>query len=146
MSPEIILTLSRKLELAKQIIQDHISSFGIAELFTLSVRENPTAFYGQISHLHQEMFMVLLALNRRYFPTYKWLYRVLDEMIIKPKNIDQRLRQAFVLLPVEAITETQKLLLETLALVENHFPSIDTARVRKQLEYTRTAHLKPVIF
>ncbi|MBN1877959.1 MAG: DUF4037 domain-containing protein [Anaerolineae bacterium] len=129
--------------LAQQMIQEHISSFRIAELFILASRDNPTAFYRQLSHLHQEVFLVLLALNRRYFPTFKWLFRVLDTMTVKPKNIDQRLRQAFKVPYSEAIADTQHLLEETLALVELQFPYLDTAQVHRQLKYTRTEHLEP---
>jgi predicted nucleotidyltransferase len=131
-------------ELARQMIQDHISSFKIAELFILASRDNPTAFYGQLSHLHQEIFLVLLALNRRYFPTFKWMFRALETMQIKPQNIDPRLRQAFKLPYAEAITDTSQMLEETLELVELQFPHLDTIQVRRQLEYTRTVHLKPI--
>ena len=130
--------------LAMQIIQDHISSFKIAELFILATRDNPTAFYRQLSCLHQEIFLVLLALNRRYFPTFKWLFRALESMQVKPKNIDQRLRQAFKIPYSETIADTRRILEETLKLVELQFPQLDTALAHRQLRYTRTAHLKPI--
>jgi len=131
-------------ELASQMIQDHISSFKIAELSILASRDNPTAFYGQLSSLHQEIFLVLLALNRKYFPTFKWLFRALKTMQVKPKNIDQRLRQAFKLPYAEAIADTRQLLEEMLELVELRFPHLDTTLAHRQLGYTRTAQLKPI--
>lgn len=132
-------------ELAKQLVQKHVVSFRTAELFILSSRDNPPAFYGQLSFLHQEMFLVLLALNKSYFPTFKWLFRVLEMMTVKPDNISQRLRQAFQLPYGEAISDTRHILEETLDLVELQFPSLDMTQVRHQLEYTRTAHLTPPI-
>jgi len=123
--------------LAQQIIREHMSSFRIAELFILAARENPTAFYGQLSFLHQEIFLVLLALNRSYFPTFKWLFRALEAMQVKPKNVDQRLRRAFTLPYAEAIADTRQVLEETLELVELQFPSLDTTLVRHRLGYTR---------
>jgi len=60
-------------ELAFNIIRQHLANFSIAELFLLALRDNPTAFYSQLSFLQQEAFIVLLALNRMYFPTFKWL-------------------------------------------------------------------------
>jgi hypothetical protein len=130
--------------LVRKIIQDHISSFRVADLFILAARDNPTAFYRQLSYLHQEIFLVLLALNRRYFPTFKWLFRTLESMQVKPKNIDQRFRQAFKLPCSEAIADTRQLLEETLALVELQFPHLDTTLAHRQLGYTRTAQLKPI--
>ena len=131
-------------DLAKRIIQEHIASFRIAELSVLAARDNPTAFYGHLSDLYREMFLVLMALNRRYFPTYKWMNQVLSEITIKPAKIDQQLRQAFSLLPAEATGETRRLLVEILGLVEAHFPSVDTVQAHKQLRYTRSAHQGPV--
>ncbi len=131
--------------LARQIIQEHIASFRIAELFILAARDNPTAFYGQLSYLHQEMFLVLLALNHSYFPTFKWLFRVLETMQVEPEDIDRRLRRAFTLPYLEAIADTRQLLEETLELVELQFPHLDITQVRRQLGYTRAAHLKPAI-
>ncbi len=132
-------------ELAERLIRDHMASFGTAELFVQAARDNPTAFYGQLSRLHQELFLVLLALNRCYFPTFKWLYRALDTMPVKPESVDRRLRRAFTLPYSEAIADTKRLLAETLALVELQFPRVDTIQARRQLEYTRTAHLNPPI-
>jgi predicted nucleotidyltransferase len=131
--------------LAKQIIQDHITAFRIAELFILARRDNPTAFYGQLCYLHQEVFLVLLTLNQSYFPTFKWLFRVVDTLKVKPKDVDQRLRQVFRLPYSEAIVDTKRILEETLELVELQFPDLDTTQVRRQLGYTRAAHLEPII-
>lgn len=131
--------------LAEQIIREHLSSFKIADLFILAARDNPTAFYGQLSFVHEELFLVLLALNRHYFPTYKWLFRALEGMSIKPMNMDQRLRRALSSPYTEAIADTRQMLEETLELAELQFPGLDTARVRRQLVYARAEHLKPVI-
>ena len=131
--------------LAQQVVREHIPSFKVADLFILAARDNPSAFCGQLSVLHQELFVVLLALNRRYFPTFKWLFRALETMPVKPENIDQRLRQAFTLPYAEAIADTRQLLEETLELVELQFPALDTTQVRRQLAYTRAEHSNPVI-
>ena len=131
--------------LAQQIIREHISSFKIADLFILAARDNPSAFYGQLTFLHQELFLVLLALNRSYFPTYKWLFRTVATMQFKPKDIDWRLRRAFTLPYPEALDDARQMLEETLGLVEQQFPDVDTILAHRQLEYTRAEHWKPVI-
>ncbi len=131
--------------LAQQVIREHISSFKVADLFILATRDNPSAFYGQLSFLHQELFLVLLALNRSYFPTFKWLFRTLEKLPVKPGDIDQRLRQAFALPYAGAIAGTSQLLEETLELVELQFPGLDTTQARRQLAYTRAVHERSVI-
>lgn len=131
-------------ELAERLVRDHMASFRVADLFIQASRDNPTAFYGQLSHLHQELFLVLLALNRRYFPTFKWLFRALESMPLKPEAIDRRLRQAFTLPYSDVIADTKRLLEETLALVELQFPRLDTMQTHRQLTYTRAAHRSPL--
>jgi predicted nucleotidyltransferase len=127
-------------KLAEQIIQEHLASFRIGELFILAQRNNPTAFYAQLSFLQQEIFLVLLALNRSYFPTFKWLYRALESMHIKPEAIDYRFRHAFEATYQETIADTRLLLEETLHLVEKQFPQIDTEPTYHRLAYVRATH------
>jgi predicted nucleotidyltransferase len=127
-------------KLAEQVIQKHLASFSTAELFILAQRNNPTAFYAQLSFLQQEIFLVLLALNRRYFPTFKWLYPVLESMLIKPQALDQRFRQAYKAPYAETIADMKLILEETLHLVEGQFPQMDMATVYHHLNYVRASH------
>ena len=126
-------------ELAEKIIQAHLASFSIGGLFTFAQRKNPTAFYSQLSFLQQEAFLILLALNRSYFPTFKWIYRALESMQIKPEAIDHRFRKAFETPYMEAIKDTKSILEETVHLVEKQFPQVDTAMPYRRLSYTRVA-------
>ena len=52
--------------LGEQLPQLHLRHLGFA-----AVRDNPTAFYHTLSDLHCTLFLVLLALNGSYFPTFK---------------------------------------------------------------------------
>jgi predicted nucleotidyltransferase len=131
-------------ELAERILQEHFASFEIGQLFILAKRNNPTAFYAQLSYLQQEIFLVLLALNRSYFPTFKWLYQALESMQVKPDTIGQRFRRAFEASYEEAIADTKLILEETFHLVEAQFPQMDTAPIYRRLNYVRTAHEMPM--
>jgi hypothetical protein len=126
--------------LAEKVIQEHLTSFKTGELFILSQRNNPTAFYAQLSILQQEIFLVLLALNRKYFPTFKWLYHVLESMQVKPESIDRRFRQVYEISYTEAIAETRSLLEETVSLVEMQFPNMDMTQIYRRLAYVRAPH------
>ncbi len=132
--------------LALKNIQEHLLTFDTAQLIVLAYRNNPTAFYAAISRLQQAMFLVLLALNRCYFPTFKWMYEVLAGLSLKPKNIEQRFRQSFQLPYDMATLDTTRLLHETLDLVKQHFPYLDTTAVSQRLAYTRTAYPQAVKF
>ncbi len=125
--------------LALKNIQQHITAFDAAQLAVEAYRDNPTVFYAAIIRLQEAMFLVLLALNRLYFPTYKWMYQVLATMSIKPVDVEQRFRQAFRVPYDDAVQDTTRLLRETLALVNRHFPHLDTTAVARRLAYTRAA-------
>ncbi len=130
--------------LALQIIAEHLPNFSMGELFILAQRDNPTAFHARLSYLQQEIFLVLLALNRRYFPTFKWLYRTLASLKVKPQEIDRRFRQAYKASYADAIADTRRLLVETLGLAQGRFPQLDTSLVHRHLAYERIAHPIPV--
>jgi hypothetical protein len=126
--------------LALKNVQEHITTFDAAQLAVLAYRDNPTVFYAAISRQQEAMFLVLLALNRRYFPTFKWLYQVLATMPLKPVDVERRFRQTFKAPYDAAVEDTTRLLHETLALVQRHFPHLDTTAVARRLTYTRAAH------
>jgi hypothetical protein len=61
-------------------------------------------------------------------------------MQIKPKAIAQRFRKAYEASYVEAIADTESILAETLHLVEEQFPQMDTASIYRHLAYGHAAH------
>jgi predicted nucleotidyltransferase len=133
-------------ELAERIIQEHLPSFHIGGLFLQAQRDNPTTFYAQLSFLQQEIYVVLLALNRSYFPSFKWLYPSLESIRIKPKAIGRRFRKAYESPQEEAIADTKLILEETLRLVEEQFPQMNLAPIHRHLAYVRAAHKRPINF
>ncbi len=126
--------------LALKNIQQHIATFDAAQLGVVAYRDNPTVFYTAISRQQESMFLVLLALNRLYFPTFKWMYQVLATMSIKPMDVERRFRQAFEAPYADAVQDTTHLLHETLDLVKHHFPQLDTAAAARRLAYTRAMY------
>lgn len=131
-------------DLAARNIAQAVSALEATHLSVLARRGNSTLFYGQVSAIQQQVFMILLALNRRYFPTFKWIYPTLAELAIKPDAAEARFRQAYTLPPLEAAEDTARIVTETLRLVEAQFPQIDTKEVPNQLRITRAAHTEPV--
>ncbi len=131
-------------ELALRAIRERLPAFQTSQVTMAARRDNPTEFYAGLSQLQQALFLVLLALNRAYFPTFKWMYRVLESLAVQPKDTAQRLRRAFAAPYPEAVDGMARLLDETLALVEHRFPQLDTGGARRRLAYARAAYEKPV--
>ena len=128
--------------LASAIIGQHLESFRLDRLALCHERNDPTGFYSELAVLQQDAFLVLLALNEQYFPTFKWLYATLDHMDIKPERIVERFRRAFTTSRSEAIADMQSALFEVIGLVERRFPEIETSLTRRRLAYRRSA-VKP---
>ena len=131
-------------KLAEAIIRQHLDAFKIDQLSLSARRHDPTDFYAQLSQLQHEVFLVLLALNKEYFPTFKWMYRSLESMRVKPVSVCERLRQAFTSSYQQAIADTKQILLETVELVEVRHPLPDLNAIRRRLSYVREPLEKPI--
>ena len=131
-------------ELAARNIQLALDAIETSHPKILAARGNLTLFYGQISALQKQAYLILLALNRQYFPSFKWMYRSLETMSIKPQAIESRFRRAFSAPPEEAIEDTASLLVETFALAQAQFPHIDYTAARSRIRLTRQAHFAAV--
>jgi hypothetical protein len=123
--------------LALDTIRNNLPALRVRELDLYAARGHPNLFYAELSSLQQAIFRILLALNHRYFPTYKWMYPVLDELTLKPTAISSRFRSAFEGSWDEVVAQTSALMYETLSLVESAYPSLDTSRTRRILTLTR---------
>ncbi|MBN1218957.1 MAG: nucleotidyltransferase domain-containing protein [Anaerolineae bacterium] len=131
-------------ELVVRNIQENLVYFDTGHLELHARRDNPTLVYAHLAELQKRVFLVLLALNRQYFPSFKWMYKSLETMQIRPTNIAQRFRNTFNHHPDEAIKHTLKVISETLALVHQHYPQIDLTVVEQNLSLSRAAHGMPV--
>jgi hypothetical protein len=133
-------------ELAVRNITKNISTLEMNRLAISAYRDNPHMLYSDIVRLQQSVFLILLALNGEYFPTYKWIFRSLAAVPIKPPQVGQRFRRMFASPYDETITDMRQIMSETLDLVERHYPGIDTSAARRRLAYVRIAHTDPVRF
>lgn len=128
--------------LAEKILDEHLESFRVDYLTLAENRKDPTGFYSQLSFLQQEAFLVLLALNKLYFPTFKWLYKSLQDMQIKPANTAERFQKAYEDPHITAISETREILEEIVQLIGHHIPDYVTDPIRRRLEYTRSSKIE----
>jgi hypothetical protein len=78
---------------------------------------------------------VLAGLNRLYFhpAQFKRLRRFVGQMRVAPPDIAERLDGLFAAEPPAAIAALERLVAETVAIVEREMPEVDTSPVRKEL-------------
>lgn len=112
-------------ELALRFLEHDLPHFHLRHLQFAARRDNPTAFFHTLSDIQCSLFLVLLALNGRWFPTYRWMYPTLDAMPIVPVDIGPRLRQMYREPPRIAAAQLRDVLTETLELVREHVPQFD---------------------
>jgi hypothetical protein len=86
------------------------------------------------------LFLVLLALNKSYFPTFKWMYPALGQLPHTPHQIAARLHSMFQEPPTQATERLRAVLAETLDMVETQYPQIDTAYARYGLDQELLAY------
>jgi hypothetical protein len=125
--------------LAHRIITEHIASFRVDQLEICDRRGDPKGFCDQLRFLQQKVFLVLLALNRCYFPSFKWMYPALKNMSIKPQSIGERFRRGYAATHEQAVAEMVQILNETIRLVEEQFQQVDTDTAHRRMAHRRRA-------
>jgi predicted nucleotidyltransferase len=123
--------------LAASIIEAHLPSFRLDQLVVSADRNDLPGFYSELTFLQREVFLVLLALNRRYFPTFKWLNQTLEALPQKPDSITSRFRGAFSNPLSTAISDMQSMIVDTAELVQEGFPGLDTGPALHRLRHRR---------
>jgi predicted nucleotidyltransferase len=130
-------------ELALRFVQSNIPHFHLRQLNLAAYRDNPTTFYHMLSDIQCSLFLVLLALNSSYFPTFKWMYPRLQRLHHTPPRLVERLQPMFRESPIQAAAQLRAVLSETLAMVEWAYPQLDTAYARYGLDQEPQAYRHP---
>lgn len=98
-------------------------------------RDDPFLVYECALPASSNLCGILAALNRRYHPgKAKRLDRFASELTIAPKDFAKRLRAVFDLQLPEGVNELESLVRETLELVDEHCPNVDTTPCRKRYD------------
>lgn len=127
-------------QLTIRFLEAYLPHFHLRQLNLAAQRDNLTGCYQMLSSIQCSLFLVLLALNKAYFPTFKWIYPALANLPIAPANIVERLRQMFHAPPIRAAARLRAVLAETLDLVEARYPRLDTAYPRYGLDQVPEAY------
>lgn len=80
------------------------------------------------------VFGVLLGLNRIYHPGYKWMDRTLASMTVCPTDLALRMRSVLAGPARRRAAELERLIEDTIRLVENEAPEVDTTAVRARVQ------------
>jgi hypothetical protein len=98
-------------------------------------RRDATAWVHQtIAETALNLVGIVAGVNRRYYVPFQFkrARRFLETMQIAPDNLADRLDRLFMVEPTSAIAHIKELVQETIALVNQHMPDVDTSVLRYQ--------------
>lgn len=128
--------------LAVAMVRAHLRFRPAWEQERLAERHEVLALYDSLCRAHQQLLLVLLGLGQLYFPGWRWLERLLDQLPVAPPNLSQRLKQLFAIVsidPLASVYQLHDLIEETFRLVETHLGEVDTHAARQRFRQQRRA-------
>ncbi len=129
-------------ELAVAMVREHLRFRPAWEQEQLAERNDVLVLYDSFCTAQKHLLLVLLGLNRLYYPGWRWLDRLMDEMQVTPPNLSPRLKQLFAIVsidPLASVYQLHDLIEETFRLVETHLGEVDTQAARERLRGQRRA-------
>ncbi len=128
--------------LAVAMVRAHLRFRPAWEQEHLAERNDVLVLYDSFCTAQKHLLLVLLGLNRLYYPGWRWLDRLMDEMQVTPPNLSQRLKQLFAIVsidPLASVYQLHELIEETFRLVETHLGEVDTHAARERFRGQRRA-------
>ena len=126
--------------LAVAMVRTHLRFRPAWEREQLAERHEVLVLYDALCTAYKQLLLVLLGLNRLYYPGWRWLDRLIDEMQVTPGNLAPRLKQLFAIVsidPLAAVYQLHDLIEETFRLVETHLGEVDTHATHERFRMPR---------
>ncbi len=127
-------------DLAVAMVREYLRFRPAWEQEHLAERHNVLVLYDSFCTAQKQLLLVLLGLNHLYYPGWRWLDRLMDEMQVTPPNLSPRLKQLFAIVsidPLASVYQLHDLIEETFRLVETHLPAVDIRQARARFHERR---------
>jgi len=128
------------LELEVAMVRAHLLFRPSWEQEMLAERNDLLVLYESFCTIEKHILLVLMGLNRIYYPGWQWLDRLMGQMHIAPLNLAPRFKQVFGIVgidPLAGVYQLHDLIEETFSLVETHLGELDTAQARERFRERR---------
>jgi predicted nucleotidyltransferase len=126
--------------LAKAMVQANLNFFPIWRVQDWVAARDMTLFvYETLVESSYRVLSILAGLNRVYFSSFRFKrqHQFIKQLRIAPHNLAGRLENLFKLEYGSAVAELERLIEETVMLVESQMPGMDTSRVQHNLGQRR---------
>ena len=123
-------------DLARATVEHYFHFFPLWLIAEQWRTRDATIFYYQmVIEVSLNLLGVLAGLNQRYFSSFQFkrLHAFAGTLPLAPARLADRLDEVFALEPVAAALGMERLVDETIQLVEAHMPEMDTAPARRCL-------------
>ncbi len=128
--------------LAQAMVERYLTFYRVSSLYKRLATRDATIWFNQIRvELAHSLIGVLAGLNHLYFTPFQFkrVRRFIAEMKSTPHDFADRLEAVFHAEPFDACAQLEALMEETVALVEQQMPQIDTSAVRRRLAWNPQA-------
>lgn len=132
--------------LARAMVEQYLTFFPLWQVHErLATRDAMLWEHQILVEASQNILGVLAGVNRLYYSTFQFkrLRRFVGRMRHAPERLADRLAGLFTLARADAAAELERLVSETVALVETHLSEIDTRQVRASLGRRQRPWLLP---
>lgn len=122
--------------LTEAMVTHYLKFFPIWGLASHFQSRDATIWYHQILvEAAQNLCGILAGLNQIYFTPFQFkrMHRFTDLLTIAPPDVAERIGRLFAAPLAEALPELERLVAETLSLVERELPQIDTTAARSRI-------------
>lgn len=101
------------------------------ELEMLAERGEQLALYESFCAVEKQVLLVLMGLNRLYYPGWQRVDQLVEQMRIAPLTLAARFKQVFGIVsidPLASVYQLHDLIVETFHLVKTHMSELDTTQ------------------
>ena len=129
-------------ELAVAMVREHLCFRPAWEQEQLAERNDVLVLYDSFCSIEKHILLVLLGLNRLYYPGWRWMDRLIDQLQVTPPNLSPRFKQIFAIVSIDpraSVYQLHDLIEETFRLVETHLGEVDTQAARERFRGQRRA-------
>ena len=124
-------------ELAVAMVRTHLRFRPAWEQEQLAERHDVLVLYDSLCTAQKQLLLVLLGLNRLYYPGWRWMDRLLNQLQATPPNLSPSLKQLFAIVSIDPLAsayQLHELIEETFRLVEIHLGEVDTQAARERFQ------------
>ncbi len=127
-------------ELGVSMVRAHLRFRPAWEQEKLAERNDLLLLYDSLCTAQKHILLVLMGLNRLYYPGWQWMDRLVEQLQVTPPNLSQRGKQVFAIVgidPLASVYQLHELIEETFVLVETSLDEVDTSQARARFQERR---------